>query len=223
MEWQSNVEKAVVSLLDNGSRLQAPAVATYVDRTRRAHPDESPADAIARMEKFYLTAVTGSGGAVGATAAVPGIGTATALTAAGAESLFFLEASALFTLAVAAVHGISPHNNEQRRALVLAVVLGDSGKEIIERAIGRSSKNWGALLTDRLPGLAAINDSLIQRFILRFLLERGALTVGKVIPAGIGAVIGGLGNRMLGKGVIDNAGNAFGPPPPHWTALVIEG
>lgn len=223
MDWQRNVENAIVSLLDNGSRLQAPAVATYIDRTRRAHPEESPAQTIARLENFYLTAVTGSGGAVGATAAIPGVGTITALGASGAETLFFLEASALFTLAVAAIHGLSPEEHERRRALVLAVVLGDSGKAIVERAVGRSANNWGSLLAGRLPGLDAMNESLLRRFILRFLMERGVLTAGKVLPAGIGAVIGGFGNRALGKGVIANSRGAFGPPPEHWMGQIVSG
>jgi hypothetical protein len=223
MDLQRNVENAVVALLDNGSRLQAPAVATYIDRTRRAHPEESPTETMARLENLYLTTVTGSGGAVGAAAAVPGIGTIAALTASGAETLFFLEASALLTLACAAIHGIQPHDNEQRRALVLAVVLGDSGRAIVERAVGGSAKNWGSLLAGRLPGLDTLNESLLSRFILRFLMERGALTAGKVLPAGIGAVIGGLANRALGKGVIANARNAFGPPPEHWIGQIVSG
>ncbi|NED69099.1 hypothetical protein G3I15_50090, partial [Streptomyces sp. SID10244] len=66
-------------LLDRAQRLQGPAVAKYVRNLRTAHPEESPAQIITRLEKTYLTAVTGSGGAVGATAAVPGVGTMTAL------------------------------------------------------------------------------------------------------------------------------------------------
>ena len=34
---------------------------------------------------------------------------------------------------------------------------------------------------------------------------RSALILGKLVPAGIGAVIGGAGNRAIGKGVIRNA------------------
>ena len=61
------VEKVLVSVLDNGSRLQAPAVAKYVEWVRRSHPGESPAQIVERMEKMFLLAVTGSGSAVGAT------------------------------------------------------------------------------------------------------------------------------------------------------------
>ncbi|MEU4345094.1 hypothetical protein AB0H00_28215 [Nocardia sp. NPDC023852] len=218
-------EKTVVQLLDTGSRLQAPAVAKYVDRIRRSHPDETPARIIERLEKQYLLAVTGSGSAVGATAAVPGVGTVAAIAAVSAETTFFMEASAVFTLAVAAVHGISPEDREQRRALVLAVVLGESGMEIVQKSVGTSAKNWGTVFANRIPGLSSMNDSLVKRFIVRFITKRAALMAGKVLPAGIGALIGGAGNRALGKSTITNARKAFGPPPVVWPAdrhLVVD-
>ncbi|MFI5777847.1 hypothetical protein [Nocardia sp. NPDC051570] len=221
--FKTGLEQAVVSLLDNGAQLQAPAVAKYVDRLRRAHPEESPAQLIERLERQYLTTVTGSGTAVGATAAIPGVGTLTSIAAMGAETAFFLEASAVFTLAVAAVHGIAPEDSERRRALVLAVVLGESGMEIVEKSVGHSAKNWGSLLATRVPGIRGMNDSLLKRFMVQFLAKRSALMVGKIIPAGIGAAIGGFGNRALGRSVIANAQGAFGAAPPSWRGpLVID-
>ncbi|MQY28643.1 hypothetical protein [Nocardia aurantia] len=220
---KDGLEKAVVSGLDNASQLQAPAVAKYVERLRRSHPGEGPDRITVRLEKMYLTTVTGSGTAVGATAAVPGVGTFAALAAMSAETAFFLEASALFTLAIAAVHGVAPEDAERRRALVLAVVLGESGMQIVEKNVGRSAKNWGDLLADRIPGIRSMNDSLLKRFIVQFVAKRSALMVGKVIPAGIGAAIGGFGNRALGKRVIENAHKAFGPAPARWPdPLVID-
>ncbi|MFE9578223.1 hypothetical protein ACFYO1_17680 [Nocardia sp. NPDC006044] len=218
-------EKTVVQLLDTGSRLQGPAVAKYVDRIRRSHPSESPAQIIERLENQYLLAVTGSGGAVGATAAVPGVGTVAALAAVSAETTFFMEASAVFTLAVAAVHGISPEDQEQRRALVLAVVLGEGGMDIVQKTVGTSAKNWGTVFANRIPGLSSMNDSLLKRFIVRFITRRAALMAGKVVPAGIGAVIGGVGNRAMGKTTIKNAREAFGPAPVVWPAdrhLIVD-
>lgn len=219
--FKSGLEKAVISLLDNGSRVQAPAVTRYVGKLRDAHPAETPAQIITRIEKLYLNAVTSSGTAVGATAAVPGVGTVASVSAMTAETAFFLEASAVFTLAVAAVHDVAPEDKERRRALVLAVVLGESGMEIVQKSVGHSAKNWGNALTGRIPGINAMNDSLLKRFMVQFLVKRGALMVGKVIPAGIGAIVGGVGNRALGHGIVDNARKAFGTPPVTWPRPLI--
>ncbi|MFC9551256.1 hypothetical protein ACFTWF_10450 [Rhodococcus sp. NPDC056960] len=212
------VEKVLVSVLDNGSRLQAPAVAKYVDWVRRSHPGESPAQIVERMEKMFLLAVTGSGSAVGATAAVPGVGTVASIAAVGAESGFFLEAAALLTLAVASVHGISAADHQQRRALVLSVALGESGMEIVQKATGVTAKNWATAITSRVPGptLRGMNSTLVRKFITKYAARRSALILGKLVPAGIGAAIGGAGNRAIGKGVIKNAREAFGPAPARW-------
>lgn len=214
--FQDNLEKAVRSLLDNASRLQAPAVAQYVDRLRRANPQDSPGQLIDRLSRQYVATVTSSGGAVGATAAVPGVGTITALTAMGAETAFFLEASALYTLAVAAVHGIAPEDHERRRVLVLAVVLGEGGMQIVEQRVGHSARDWPTVLANRIPGINSMNDTLLKRFVVQFLAKRSVLAVGKVIPAGIGAAVGGFGNRALGRSIVANAADAFGPPPHSW-------
>ncbi|AII05026.1 hypothetical protein C8E05_1807 [Rhodococcus wratislaviensis] len=212
------VEKVLVSVLDNGSRLQAPAVAKYVEWVRRSHPGESPAQIVERMEKMFLLAVTGSGSAVGATAAIPGVGTVASIAAVGAESAFFLEAAALLTLAVASVHGISAADHQQRRALVLSVALGESGMEIVQKATGVTAKNWASAITSRIPGptMKGMNSTLVRKFITKYAARRSALILGKLVPAGIGAAIGGAGNRAIGKGVVKNAREAFGPAPAHW-------
>jgi len=212
------VEKVLVSVLDNGSRLQAPAVAKYVEWVRRSHPGESPAQIVERMEKMFLLAVTGSGSAVGATAAIPGVGTIASIAAVGAESGFFLEAAALLTLAVASVHGISAADHQQRRALVLSVALGESGMEIVQKATGVTAKNWASAITSRIPGptMKGMNSRLVRKFITKYAARRSALILGKRVPAGIGAAIGGAGNRAIGKGVIKNSREAFGPAPARW-------
>lgn len=217
------VEKILISVLDNGSRLQAPAVAKYVEHVRGSHPDETPAQIIERMEKMFLLAVTGSGSAVGATAAIPGVGTVASIAAVGAESAFFLEASALLTLAVASVHGIAVDNHQQRRALVLAVALGESGMEIVQKVTGVTAKNWGTAITSKIPSstMRGMNSTLVRKFVMKYAAKRSALILGKLVPAGIGAVIGGVGNRAIGKGVVKNARDAFGPPPLRWTDHLI--
>lgn len=215
-EDPGRIEKALVSILDNGSRLQAPAVEKYVWRIRRAHPSESPAQIVERLEKTFLTAVTGSGGAAGATATVPGVGTIASAAAVSAETAFFVEASALLTLSVASVHGVSVHDHEQRRALVLAVALGESGLEVVAKTFGRG--NIAKVITSRVPGadMGSLNQRLLRKFLAKYAAKRGAVMMGTMLPAGIGAVIGGVGNRTLGKRVVTNAREAFGPPPTRW-------
>ncbi|QTI71314.1 hypothetical protein [Gordonia polyisoprenivorans] len=207
------------NMLDKAQRLQAPAVAKYVRALREKHPDDSPAQIITRLEKRYLTAVTGSGSAVGATAAVPGVGTFAALGAMTGETALFLEASALLALAIAEVHGIGVHESERRKTLVLTVALGEEGLSILGRVVGTQGGALRRLGRASAPSgaLAKLNKNLMNRIAKKYALKRAPLVIGRLLPAGIGAVIGGAGNRVLGKRVIANAREAFGPPPQHWT------
>ncbi|MGV0633368.1 hypothetical protein ABQE69_00155 [Mycolicibacillus trivialis] len=209
-------------IIERGSRMQGPAVHAYVRRLRDAHPGAGPVEITGKLEKRYLRAVTASGAAVGSSATVPGLGTLTALGSVAAETVLFLEATALYVLALADVHDIPVEHRERRRALVLAVLVGDEGKHAVRSLLGPGRTN-GAWLTDGvaavpLPAVTKLNTRLLRYFVRRYTLRRGALTVGKMLPMGVGAAIGAGGNRMMGKKIVANAHAAFGDPPAHWAA-----
>ena len=216
--------KMLSQIIERGARVQAPAVKAYVDRLRQHNPDAAPADIVKKLETHYLAAVMASGAAVGSAAAIPGIGTLTALSAVAGETVVFLEATSLYVLAVAEVHGIPADHRERRRALVLAVLVGDDSKHAVADLLGpgRTSGAWMAdgAATLPLPAVSQLNSRLLRYFVKRFALKRGAIAFGKLLPVGIGAVIGGWGNRLMGKRIIANARNAFGAPPPRWPAAL---
>lgn len=216
--------KALSNILERGARVQAPAVEAYVQRLRRVNPDASPAEIITKLEKRYLAAVMASGAAVGSAAAFPGIGTIAALSAVAGETVVFLEATALFVLAVAEVHGIPAGHREHRRALVLSVLVGDDSKGAVRDLVGPGRTNGGWLGESTaalpLPVVSQLNNRLLKFFVKRYALRRGAIAFGKMLPMGIGAVIGGGGNRLMGKKIISNARTAFGPPPGRWPVAV---
>ncbi|MFT4127606.1 MAG: hypothetical protein QM662_15425 [Gordonia sp. (in: high G+C Gram-positive bacteria)] len=222
----TKVVEITESLLLKAQRLQEPAVAKYVASLREKYPDDSPAQLITRLEKRYLTTVTSAGGAVGATAAVPGVGTLAALGAITGETVLFLEASALLALAIAEVHGIGIHEVERRNTLVLTVALGEEGLARLGRVVGSKGGPLRSLSrsTESSSTFAKLNKSLAGRLAKRYTLKRAPMVIGKMLPAGIGAVVGGLGNRTLGRRVITNAREVFGPPPSSWTVdgIVVD-
>jgi hypothetical protein len=216
--------KALSQIIERGARVQAPAVKAYVDRLRDHKPDATPAEIVTKLEKHYLAAVMASGAAVGSAAAFPGIGTLTALSAVAGETVVFLEATAVYVLAVAEVYGIPADHRERRRALVLAVLVGEDSKRAVADLIGpgRTSGAWMAdgAATLPLPAVSQLNSRLLKYFVKRYTLKRGAIAIGKLLPVGIGAVVGGVGNRLMGKRIIANARNVFGNPPPRWPATL---
>src|SRR4029079_3584306 len=132
----------------------------------------------------------------------------------------FLEATALFVLALASVYGIPLDHRDRRRALVLAVLVGDNSKAAVSQLIGpgRTSGGWvsESMATLPLPAVSKLNTRMFKYFVKRFALKRGGLVFVKLMPVSIGAIIGAVGNRMIGKKLVRNARSAFGPPPARW-------
>ncbi|ULE31519.1 hypothetical protein [Mycobacterium sp. IDR2000157661] len=223
-EDPSAAAKVLTQILERSTRVQAPAVKAYVDRLRKQNPDASPADIARKLEARYLSAVMASGAAVGSAAAFPGIGTLTAMASVAGETVVFLEATAVYVLALAEVYGIPAEHRERRRALVLAVLVGEDGKRAVADLIGpgRTKGAWVAdgAATLPLPAVSQLNSRLLRYFVKRYTLKRGAIAFGKMLPVGIGAVVGGVGNRLMGKRIVANARAAFGNPPQRWPATL---
>jgi hypothetical protein len=87
--------KEVVSqALTKALTFQSPVARNNVERLRRVHPDETPTELAKRVTRYYLSAVTTSGGAMGAAGAIPGGG----LPSAAFDVVAFTEASVLYAL-----------------------------------------------------------------------------------------------------------------------------
>ncbi len=194
----------------------------HVESLRRRNPDATPAQIITLLEKEYLNVVSATGGAVGATAAAPAVGTSVALTLTAADVAAFFAASAAFALGVASVHGIEVQDAERRRALLLTTVLGEEGALELEKAIQSGSGAAATTLLTRLPTttIKSVNGTLTRRLMRRQAARHGALAFGRLAPFGIGAWIGIKGARSLGRTVIEGAQTTFGPPPAVFPAIV---
>jgi len=212
----------VVRGLDRVLTVQRPVVLAHIRSIRRGRPHASPDEIIRTLERRYLAAVTTGGAAVGATAAIPAIGTGASLALSGVETAGFLEASALFAQSVTEVHGIVVDDPDRARALVMTMVLGGAGTDLVQQLAGQvagsgptRNKFWGETITKGLPraAMGPIADRIKQTFIKRFAVAQGTNVVGRLIPFGIGAVIGGGGNHLLGKQIIKTAREGFGPAP----------
>ncbi|MCR8671413.1 hypothetical protein, partial [Agrococcus sp. HG114] len=212
----------LVKTLDSILGVQRPLVVNHLRNLRRKHPTMTPEEMIRRLEKQYLTAVTGGGAAVGASAVAPGVGTVASVGLTMAETVGFLEASAFYAQAVAEVHGIAVQDEQRAKALVMALMLGPGGKALVQRVgdqvLGRGRKGnafWGEIITTSLPSgaMGQVIDLMRRAFLRRMARNTGAGMLGRALPFGIGAVIGGVGNRMLGKQIVAAAREAFGPAP----------
>jgi len=218
----SSEHPMLVRAIDRVLAIQRPVVIAHLRSIRLRHPDAAPADIGRILERRYLAAVTTGGAAVGATAVVPGIGTGVTLALSGVETVGFLETTALFAQSLAEVHGVRVENPDRARALVLTMMLGKEGTDLVAQLAGTvtgtavsRSTYWGELITKTLPKAAVgpLVDRLKSSFVRQFAAKGGASFLGKALPFGVGAAVGGAGNHILGRRVVTNARRAFGPPP----------
>jgi hypothetical protein len=194
----------------------------HVETLRRRNPGATPGQILTQLEREYLNVVSATGGAVGATAAAPAVGTSVAVGLTAADVAAFFTASAAFSLAVASVHGIEVQDAERRRALLLTTVLGEEGAKELEEAIKTGSGAAATTLLTRLPTstISSVNSTLTRRLLRRQAARHGALAFGRLAPFGIGVWIGVKGARSLGRTVIEGAQATFGPPPTAWPRVV---
>jgi len=185
------------------------------EKIARAHPDASPADVVALLERRYRRRAGLLSGAIGLTAAVPGVGTGVALLLTAANVGSFLRASTTFVGAVAHVHGVDVDDVGRRRILLVASLLGEEGARAVSGQLGVSSLYWGRSLLTRLPlgTVRAVNKGLTRRFVRGLTAKGGALMLGRLAPFGIGAVLGWVFGRRLAGQVVTGARDAFGPAP----------
>lgn len=214
------LERTLDAALDKALSIQRPVVQGYLDRIRRAHPDYTPSQVIAQLERRYLGAVVGIGGASGAAAAVPGTGTAANVATGAAEITAFVSASAMYVLALAELHGIPVSDPDLRRALVVSVLVGETGGALLDG----EAQHWAHVLA-RAPvkeRISGVNGYLGRLMLRRVGTRQGALLLGRALPLGLGAAIGAGGNAALARAAIRTAHKAFGPPPDTFPPRVVD-
>ena len=141
----------VLDLLDKAIDIQSPLVRKNIARARQRNPEATPAQVIRNLERMYISALTGTGAAVGGAAAAPGVGTGVALALSAGEVLSSVELSALFALSIAEVHGVPIDEIERRRTIVMGIMLGGTGSGTIARVAGRSGQHWGRQVVAKVP------------------------------------------------------------------------
>jgi len=214
--------RLVEAALEKAVTIPSSTIHAHVESLRRRNPEATPEQLVRLLEKEYLLVVQTAGGAVGATAAAPAVGTGVALVLTASDIATFFGASAAFALAVASVHGIEVEDAERRRALLLTAILGDAGGKIITDGAELTSVSVARALLTRMPmaTVRKVNTTMTRRLVRTQVTKQTGLAVGRMIPFGIGLVIGVTGARALGKNVIDGARKAFGPPPATFPRVI---
>jgi hypothetical protein len=227
--------EGVKSKIYQAIAVQRPVVLEYLKSLRRDKPNATAAEILKELEKRYVATVTITSAGVGASAAIPAVGIPLALGLGVADLLFFYETSALYVLAATELNGIEVSDTERARPLVFGMLLGEKSQSQVARfvfnatgaggvdrarnvAAGTAGKalpnGWGEVLTQQLPESAlAPLTTVLARQALKEGGKFAGKTLGKAIPFGVGAIVGGVGSFTFGRDVVKAARLAFPTAP----------
>lgn len=211
---------ALTKALDTVLRVQRPLVLSMVKKVREKHPDETPAQIVKRLEQQFLRDVTVGGGAIGASAFIPGIGTVTSVGLSALAVGGYLERTALFAQAIAEINGVDNLSEQETRTLVMGIMLGEDGASLMNSLLAQSGKasgltsKWGLMMGKNDSGkIFSVERTIRNMFVKRFITRQSGALLGRALPFGIGAVVGGGANLALGRQVIKSTHEAFGEAP----------
>ena len=177
-------------------------------------PGHSSSDRARNIAKPIRSRMTALGAAAGATAAAPAVGTGIAMSALVGELGVVALQTTDMVMAIGAAYGHTDATPDERRAWVLAVLaFGDDAAEEfatlaremgVKIADGRALDianeaiiGGGAGQMATVDALRRINTALAAQVLKKWGTRRGAATVGKLLPFGIGAAVGGSANFFM--------------------------
>ncbi|GGG77819.1 hypothetical protein [Corynebacterium pelargi] len=215
--------KALLRTLDRAAKMQSSAIVNYVEWLRSKNQDATPEQIQQKMDKHFKMLVTGTGAGAGGAAAVPGVGFFTGAAAIAAESLAFLDAAAFYTMASGYLRGGDVRDPERRKSLILIAILGSEGSALVDASIGATS-SVAALSRMSARNVTKVNNRMTKLALKQVTKRLKYSWMGKIMPLGIGVVIGTVANRKIAKRVIENTQQALGPAPEQFdTPAPAEG
>src|SRR5690606_11498191 len=150
----------------------------------------------------------------GGVAAAPGPGTAAAAATGKAEFGYFMLRMADLILTTAAMHGRTDAEVEERRAWVLAVLVFEddaaNGFAKLMEQVGAGGRPSNAVEKAKL---VAVNAKMARKLLARYGAKRGVLRMARLLPMGVGAVIGGGSNYRAARATASHARRFFAGLP----------
>lgn len=196
-----------------------------LDRAAGTHGTKE--ERLAEVYQAFTKELTGAGAATGAAAATPGLGTAAAASWLTADVAWLALRSTDLIMTIAAIHGHTNATPEQRRAWVLSILaFGDEAAVEFVTLVNKMDMNPAGVQGMRMPleVIERVNAALGTHVLTKYGTRRGIATVGRLLPFGVGAVIGGGANFTMIRNLSKHADAFFRNAPLHETGFSqVEG
>lgn len=179
-------------------------------KRRASELEGPPAERVQALTRRFAREVAAVGAVTGGTSAVPGVGTVASMGTTVADLGWFTARAGDLILSIAATYGHTDARVEERRMWLLAVLAfgrsADKNVSMLTKEAG-----FGSLAGQAIPSevMRRINRSIARRLIARYGTSRGAVALGRALPFGFGAAIGGGGNYVLIRAISRQAERFF--------------
>lgn len=173
---------------------KADAVADVVAvvRGRSAGADRTPAEAIRVLNAWFLRNQATDAGARAAGPSAQNL-----VGALRPEATASLDRTMVYLLALADLHGVTLEDEERRKTLLMAVLLGDEGAKLATSALTGQGATWAR----RLVSLPRVGNPLLGQL------------VGMALNTGLSVAMAAGGESIQARTVVAQAQRAFGEPP----------
>ena len=186
-------------------------------------PGETRPDQINALSAAFARELGAAGAAAGAAAAAPAVGTVATLASTAAELAWFTARAGDLVLTTAALHGRPDPTVDERRAWVLAVLIyGSSARDEFARTLNEASVGIAPAVGRQIPvtTLQVANRLMSRVLVRRYGTKRGLVALGRALPVGVGAVIGGAANYVTIRSLARHADQFFARLP--YSAIDVD-
>jgi len=212
----AELERLATGILGTIDEVSASRWEAAVKRAA-AQPGHIRPEKVKALTDSFTREVTAAGAAAGVVAASPAFGTTATVLTATAELAWFTARAGDLVLTIAALHGRPTPTVDERRAWLLALLIyGGSARDEFARSVNEASTGITPIGPDRMLPLGAIqlaNGLLSKALFRRYGTRRGAAAIGRMIPLGIGAMIGAAVNYTAIRSLARNADEFFARLP----------
>jgi EcsC protein family len=197
-----------------------------VSRAKAANPGAAHATIADAVVRRVAKEMAGVGAMSGAVAAAPAVGTMASMATSVADVGIAFARIATMVMAVGIAFGHDLSQFETRKQWVYNVLSGAGGQLTKkERKAGDMKKNLGQqAMGNKTAGTAAIarvNEVVGTRVAARLIEKETLVRVATLIPLGIGAGVGAVGNRAMVNSVGRHAKKYFDTWPKNDTVEVM--
>jgi len=209
----------MATVIENLIRIFAPeqnAVREWVSGLREENPTMNPDQMAAYICRRLVWQSTMEGAALGLPGAVPGLGTVVqagiSLGTTSADLTLLIRHQVYLTFSIAECYGVAEQRCLLQDVLILIGLWSNALTLTKSGAIRMGTKIVAANFNKRVSAevFKAINKKVGTTVLTKYGTKRGGIAVGRLIPFGVGVLVGGTLNYIMMNRFADHTCRYFG-------------